>query len=349
MRCTWNKKLIFKLYQNPTIRDELSGLLLTYFEMLDTIINTRYPIKRMLDLDATCMKENLFIEDIIDEFISKIDFMQNANNDFNVIFSKDDVLALTACFYNSLEPDFQNAFAKIYAKRNDCLRFISPVNTHLFAGSTFHSPTADETFIASKYNKTFASITTLIHEYAHAISFQLNKDKSIEVQDQIFSEIESIFMELVALDFFEKNYSNLRLDINTSRLILYNTAIEDAIITHYKILFIKVLKEKGISINEGSLLRIINHLKNESGLPLSDILYTFNIPLDTICKYPIGTLIAIELYNIYKQNPQEAFNLYRNIICFNDLLNSEIYEKLKKMGINPPSHLETFEKKLTRN
>ena len=349
MKCTWDKKLIYKLYKNPTSKEELSGLLLTYFEFLDTLVNTRFPIKKMLDLDCSFINNNSFLESINDEFVTKSHLCQNPEADFMHYFSKEDILDLTASFYNSLEPDFQKAFAKLYAKRYGHLRFINPINSRFFVGSTFHSPSEDETFIAARYNKNLSSLITLIHEYAHAIAFQINKSKSIEVENQVFCEIESIFMELVALEFFEKNFPELQNDIDASRIESYNTAVEDATIMHYKIDFKHLIKEFNIDINDKNTLQLLKFLKDETILPLSHILYIFQISADMVCKYPIGTLIAIELYNIYLQDPQEAFALYRQIICFKDLPNDQIYEEIKKMGITPSANIESFERKLRKN
>ena len=348
MRCTWDKKLLVKLYSDPTIRDELSGLLLSYVEFLDVMVNYKRTVKNAIKNDGDYIKANFFIEDLISDFLTKSSIVAESQKDYIHRFNKEDILLLASSFYNNLEDDFRNIFMELFSQRFDHLRFSGPMNSRFFTGSTFHSNHADETFIACQYNKTFVNILSLIHEYAHGISFQINGFKPTDEEYNAFCEIESIFMELVALDFFEKHHPEFINDITLCRKKLYNSLIEDATIVNYKIDFKYIIEDKQININDQSTLSLIRLLINETGLSLKDILYVLQLPASTLCKYPIGALIAFELYDIYQRDTKEAFNMYRKIIFSNIRSNAQFYEKIKEMGITPSSHLETFERKLTK-
>ena len=349
MKCTWDKKLIFKIYGNKDIRNELSGLLLSYIEFLDILVNYKSPVKDSLKSDYDFIKANFFIEDVISDFLTNYSIIGDDDEDYILRFTKEDILFLTSDFYNSLDEEFRDIFIKLFNKRFNHLRFTNPINSKFFSGCTFHSILADETFIASQYNKTLPNILSLIHEYAHAISFQINNSKSVDDEDNIFGEIESIFIELVALDFLEHNYPNLIDDITANRINLYNSTIEDATIINTTIDFKYIFEENLLDITQKSAIALIKLLKKETGLSVRDILYVLEFPTRTICKYTIGTLIAFELYSIYQENPKEAFKIYRRIICLSRFTNAEIFEEVKKMGINPSSHIEQFTRKLIKH
>ena len=79
------------------------------------------------------------------------------------------------------------------------------------------------------------------------------------------------------------------------------------------------------------------------------LLKLINIPVHLIAPYPIGGLIAIELYEKYRNDPKTAFELYRQIISIDYKTNKEFYEKLQAMGIIPNANIETFEKRLIKH
>ena len=141
-------------------------------------------------------------------------------------FTKHQIFELTNCFYGSLDKSFFDLFEQRYRERNSHFRFTNPFTSKIFAGSTFHSHKANETFIVSQYDGTFANIIEVIHEYAHAIAFNMIDKNTIE--PDLFSEIESLFMEFIAFDFFEENYSEYAQDILNARLDKYYSIILDA-------------------------------------------------------------------------------------------------------------------------
>ena len=349
MRYTWDKKLILRLYKDKAVREELTGLLQTYLGLFDYLNNSHFPVKKTIQMDRDFVSTYTFVEDIMNEFLYKCKTPTITDEGFLHKFTKEDALNLTASFYNSLDEDIKKYFDRLFKERFNHLRFTCSINSILFSGGTFHSNIADETFIVSQYNKTFANILTLIHEYAHAISFQLNRNKMTEVQNDLFCEIEAVFMELVAMDYFEKNFPEYKSDIYESRLDCYISTISDAISVCDKFEFDNIFKDFSIDPNKKSFLEMIMLLKRETNLNYSQLLCIFNLPAIVISKYPLGTLVAIELYKVYEENPNEAFNLYRRIIQLNGLPSKQMYEELKKMGLNPSTNIDILERKLTKN
>ncbi len=349
MKYTWDKKLLWKLWQNPQTRQELELLYKSYFGLLMFDQDLHMSTKGTIADDTFFFLENNFLETLLMDFAYKSNVKNLPDNGFSEkIKSKDEIMQLTNDFYRSLEDDtIRSIFAKLYEQRFTHLRFTSVLNSMSFAGYTFYSSNANETFISVDFTKTLANVFSLVHEYGHAIWDNARQEEYCDISDNMFCEIESIFMELLAFDYIEKNYPKYAEDAKTARFNCYDNALCDMDILLYKNDFSKDIIHLEKDFGDLSNTQLIHFLKNKWQLTTKDMIKIFRIPAYAICPYPIGTLIAIELYYIYQKDPQEALKIYKELMLYKFKSNYEFFTELKKMGITPSEHIDAYERTLS--
>ena len=347
MRYTWDKKSLLKTLFNKQAREELSGLYLTYVG-LRSLQETHYAARETMAYDSECFITNPFIEDILTNFAHKSHVGELPATKYKEKFTKEQIMGLTASFYGSLDKSFLDIFKQLFAERNTHFRFTCASLFHYFSGHTFHSKAVDETFISADFNQTFDNVLTVIHEYAHAIWYKKHDKLPKEYNGNLFCEVESLFMELIAMDYFEKHYPSLKDDVESARYDFYDCIVKDITVMLNKIAVYAEAKDLNIDFATVNILGLLKHLIRKLELSIFEIRKVLEMPADTLCIYPIGGLIAIELYLIYREDPERAFSLYNQILSIQCKDNNELYEEIKKMGIIPSANIEQYERLLLK-
>lgn len=257
-------------------------------------------------------------------------------------FSKDDLFALTHDFYQSILPPctlpfFQNTFKS----RKDHVRFSS--NSYE-CGYTMYIPFLNEAFIESQYTpngQLLADLITLIHEYAHAILFQINYSQQECIQLWPFGEYWSLFIENIAFDYFAKfpTFSSSALRDKQMEWACYKNDAED-LSSIFKILemldnspvynnrHLKLLAWQKLGISECTLETLLSSPKHP------------NFP------YVVSYILIIELLTLYSKDKDMCWHIIFQILAIEADSVDDFYHQLLDLGIVLNEHTKEFDQKM---
>ncbi len=266
---------------NNTIEEEKE--LSTYF-VNNIKFDMYHPFFYKFRKELNCLKD-------VDEFSFK-------NNE--VQLNRKDVIELINEFFKHTNKEMYEYYLKFDKRKINYLK-----NESVDKGITYASPGVNRFYInVGEDGDKRRQLKTLIHERGHVIGQMINSDRS-ENKD-FFSEIEGLFFELIAGDYFAKELND------TS---FYNYQLNDTLM-FYKAAN-KVLRCKEVSSKTFN-----NMSKTKSPFDLfkeyskGEDLSRIDIPKDT--RYVFSYLVALELREVYYKDKDMAFDLLKRIIGKNE-------------------------------
>ena len=147
-------------------------------------------------------------------------------------------------------------------------------------------------------------LSTLTHEYGHSIATIINPKRY--VNDDFYIEIESLFFELIGLDYYY--------DITKDNF--YADSLKDKITTYYwnanNVTAMKRISDKTfINMNspETSKRLCKKYLKQEGFDP-----ECITIDVDDKMKYLFSYIVAVELFETYKEDKELSIELLKKMI-----------------------------------
>ena len=218
--------------------------------------------------------------------------------------SKNDIFELIHDLFKSTTKEIYNKYLELEKEKDSIVELDASIDTN--DGSSYYFPIVNKRFISvGTKGDSEELLSTLAHEFGHSIGSMYNGDRY--VNGDFFLEIESQFFELIANDYFankiNKNYYE-----GLSKEILYD---------YYS-------NAKGFIANRDILDEVFNKL-NTVDNPYEYYTFlvdnntdykTIDIPEKT--KYLFGYIVALELFEIYKDDKELAIELLKNIICKDD-------------------------------
>lgn len=257
-------------------------------------------------------------------------------------FSKDDIFVLTHDFYQDILPSSMLPFfQKTFKDRKDHIRFSFNSSN---CGYTIYVPFLDETFIESQYTpnrQTLSDVITLIHEFAHAIFFQINYGQQESIQLLPFWEYWSLFIENIAFDYFAQiptlSFSAVR-DKQMEWACYKNDAYDLSSI--FKILemldnssvynnrHLKLLVWQKLGISECTLEALLNSSKYP------------NFP------YVVSYILIIELLTLYSKDKDMCWHIIFKILAIEADSVDDFYHQLLDLGIVLNEHTKEFDQKM---
>lgn len=219
--------------------------------------------------------------------------------------------------------------------------FKKDLSSHLeFSDEAINSETYfmsnKEAYMIIKNYKNICKFTTLLHELQHYID---NYNNPSFRKKYLIRESAAIFMELIGTDYISK-ITGLINEGNKRRRELHSIIGDTTFNIYYKTQLLNIAKRNIDNDIEDIkiLLKKMIHI-TEKGI---DVLTRTS--LDEDYMYQIAYLIAIELYNLYKDDEERAIYILKNIIMYGD--NDNIYDLLDIFGISICQSVIRYEKKL---
>lgn len=340
MEYNWDSILLYKIKNNKYVsKEELNTLFGSSSLACNFLKNIFTTLNDKIYNDFLYLDNYNFLNEIIILSAYAYNKKYSVNNN-KLVLSNEDMFNLTHDFYKKLDKDLFNIFYPIFNERFTHFRFLN--KDGIYSASTYYLKSIDEVFMEVSNKNSIRTLIDIIHEYAHAISFK--KEKTYK--SSFISEIESIFIELLAMDYL-LGYKETNKDSLNEKKKFYNDFIylNNILSTKYSIYNIA----NNISLNNNfSYSNLKKYSKEFLNLTDSDIKNVFSIPASYYMKYVYGYLIAFELYSIYLKDKEYALYLYKNILSLNELYDYKYFEKIKKMGLNPSYNIDTFVRTLKR-
>ena len=290
------------------------------------------------------LKEFKNFWDIIDAFsdFSEDDTERYPYPDLDV--SNKELLTLTYDFFKNGTPKyFFSLFEQLFNQRGR-IRFISSSIPNFYGDALFLN--YDKSFyIQMNRAHEFSDISIMAHEYGHGIQFLMNYNRNIFFTLFAFSEIVSIFFELICAEYYSKDKTLG----NKAIISLYdnwNTTIGNACGLNQEIQIFKSCKLTHMESIKKMRKILGGFIENNDYEKLCNLIAT-SPSLDFI--YVFAYSIVTSLFMIYLTDHDFAFYLLQKIIEIDLNLSPDAYlQEIIKLGIIPNEGLKEFDSHLKR-
>ncbi len=218
----------------------------------------------------------------------------------NTHLKKKDVIELVDEFYKSTTKEIYDHYKKF---NKNFIKFDSRKDVD--DGSIYSFPILNKKYIeiGTKGDKR-KMLHTLAHECGHAVGDFINPERVMN--DDFFDEIESLFFELIGEDFFSKELNDdVFKDYQRSTMYGFYRNTKDTL--DFKNAVSKVFNN--MNSNNKPLDLLDEYLDKDN---VEDIDIEGNV------KYIFSYIIALELYDVYRQDKEKAIHLLKRLINTNE-------------------------------
>lgn len=234
---------------------------------------------------------------------------------FSKKYSKEDVFMLTHDFFATLDKEIFKKFLSMFKVRNNNVIF---TKKDLKDAGGYTNIKNGNIYIVAGQTETIEDVYTLVHEYGHALSMISNTEG---IKAHYYREIESKFLELLS-DFYLMNTIN---DEETSKLINMYCARSKYTgnQTLFKYLIYDFMNEENIFPYDNLLYKkLFQNLIDKDKINYAEfykyLKYIYSNPFTYQACYSISDLYVYGLYDIYLNDPEKAFYLYKRVLCKNN-------------------------------
>ena len=259
-----------------------------------------------------------------------------------ITLRNEELLALTSQFFkNVTPPEVYERFIFLFNQRKTC--FLNSNILGFYADSLFLQ--YDQSFyIRLEKKNEFSDLATLVHEYGHGIQFLTTYNPEFFNELAVFSEIVSIFFELLCTEYYTNDSKLGKLAI-ISNYDFWDTSCGEAYYVTEELPIIKELSRKCANTSRDIRRKVQSYLKTHNVSKVTDIL---KIQPANDFIYLIGYAYAIELFLLYQQDHDYAFDILEKIMELDSSDYFNYLEGMKKLGIEPAAHLKDFDAHLKR-
>lgn len=341
----WNKNLIraqiskleslYKETKDNSLLDEIEGLKNLLNDNVQ-IFNTPRSFYHLLkdDISAICLYYD-FLADI--EEFSKLGILVHSKDikpidEFNNI-TPSLIMSFTHDFFNSIDKELASEFNKIFRERNCNTKFTNNRSYSCYV------PTFKYSYINITKNNTVDDFLNSIHEYSHGIADRIYYRGDYSFYP--FIELLSMFMELLASDYLIEHYLDFEYNVGMAKLAGCKKIIGYS-------------KELSIESNYFSSTdeiyskgKIIKHIAASTGKTKKYIEHLFKTPAIEKFTYTIPYMVVIELYYLYKIDPEYTLNLVKTLIKMEPVENYNVF--LQDNGIILNNHSKEHTLSLVNN
>jgi len=268
-------------------------------------------IKKHTDIINSIFKKEYHLDNITKEKYKKI---ESSRKDI-LLFTKDNIKNIDKKWAELLEPYF-----------ND-IRYI---NFHSTNNYTIFLTYLRKIYISLSKSNNIEDFIIPTHEYLHILTFLLN-EKSI---DTIERETISILGELITT--YEMRKAHL-FTSETNKADINNFYIIDQQLKAYP-------ARLDVINNDISYKSIPKYLTTNYNVKKTDIKLIYDYSLDYMYSTIISYFLAIELFEIYKQDKEKCIHICNQIIKSN----KEFTQKLKDNNIEITKNSDEYIKKLKK-
>lgn len=299
---------------------------------------------RLIEENIAIRNNIPFLEDV--STFSELDsILQRDLIDFEDTYriSVKDLFTFIHDFYRDLDPEIARIFFKIFKERRDNLKFIQG------RGVTYTTDKLRYSYIAISKNDVVGDYINAVHEYAHAIADRIHYRYNY-YSSYPFIELMPLLMEFLACDKMMKDFDNVSKDVTGYKASELDDLIQSARQIDMMARYMKILKYSPKNIPRKKR-EFIGDMMLKLGTGREEVLDVLDLTTLERLSYLIPYMTAIELYYLYKNNPELALRTLKEIITLPDqenyniaLMDREIYlnDHSKKLTLDINKDLERF-------
>lgn len=247
------------------------------------------------------------------------------------------IVSISKDFYKQFGGVFSETFKEMSLRFKDTIHMKKLTSSTITAGQTYSVYNTGITFFELGYNKTVQDYVSAIHEFGHGISCKINPNAMWDFGKYCFIEVDSLFFELLGTDYIGEKLGRKKdaFDINMHVLkdYIYSSMLISTKLDMYS-------ECDRFNLNNKRFVK--QYLGKEVGLNklgINDVMKTY---VRDYMHYIVSYLTAIELYLIYKDNPDYALDLLFKIITIKKDNNKEYLEYVRTLGINPGKNFDRY-------
>ena len=247
------------------------------------------------------------------------------------------ILTVSRSFYDSIGGIFASKYVEMAKRFKDTLHIRKLPQKVVTNGQTYSVCNTDITFVELGVNQTTQDYVSAIHEFGHGISCAINPMAMYDYGKYCFIELDSLFFEMVGLDFLSSNLSlekdSFDINIQVLKDYIYSAQLICSKLDMYDSLSPDQLYEKR---------NVKNYLFNEIGynkLGANDVMNTY---IRDYLHYIISYLTAIELYMIYQSDKSLALDLLHKIIITKQEFPIGYLNFVKSLGLEPGNSFNDY-------
>lgn len=247
------------------------------------------------------------------------------------------ILTVSRDFYDSIDGVFGRTYSSLEGRLDKTLHIRKLSPNIVTNGQTYSVYKTDITFIELGVNQTTQDYVSAIHEFGHGISCAINPMAMYDYNKYCFIELESLFFELLGLDYLSDN-----LDLSKDTFDISMQVLKDYIYSA-RLICSKLDMYNTLGANQVYNKRIISKFLTDefgySSVGIKDVLRT---RIRDYFHYIISYLTAIELYMIYQCDKTLALDLLYKIISSEQSYAIEYLNHVKQLGLEPGKNFEKY-------
>ncbi len=251
--------------------------------------------------------------DSIDAISTKLeDINPDGNFDFNntgAAVSFDETINLVKEFYKRFDSELYQYFLEAYNDREHSLRSTPlPDNDTKSDGNTLFIDGVRKNFITIYETTPLNMYVCGVHEYGHAIANLINPAVSYADREDLFTEVASIFPELVAL--YENGFKFDTIQVLYTMYTTLNTYVNSAEYLCLHTPIVNAWSDNKYRMNKN----FFEELDYSYNLDEEGFENAMSTTIEDAGTYVISYMISLELLHIYKEDKKKALELFKNFL-----------------------------------
>ena len=217
--------------------------------------------------------------------------------------SRSDVFVLLNDFFKSLGKKVYNSYLEIDKDKDLCVNFDDEFDST--EGVTYYVPVLNKRYmVIGSFGDNRDILSTLTHEYGHSIATVMNPKRYYS--DDFFTEIESLFFEMIGSDYY----------YNQTKDECFSLQLKDKVNNYFwnsaNVLAMKRTSDKTFKYmtDAASADKLCHKYLRKEGFNEEEL----TIDVDDKIKYLMGYMVAVELFETYKEDKELAIDLLEKIV-----------------------------------
>ncbi len=284
-------------------------------QRLTSILDSTFAYGRYYSIIKSFFGEVSEHIDTLDKISDKLEKI-NPDGDFDFMktganVTTSDTISLVNEFYKRFDSELYQYFLEVYNDREHSLRIVPlPENETKTDGTTLFIDGVRKNFISLYETTPLGTYICGVHEYGHAIANSINPEVSYSDREDLFTEVASIFPELVALyengfnfetiQILYTMYSTLVTYINSAEYLCLHTPILNTWADNKHVMSKKFFEEleDGYNMDDECFEEALSTTIEDEGI------------------YVISYTVALELLHIYKEDKKKALELFKSFLKY---------------------------------
>ena len=260
-------------------------------------------------------KKNLpYLDILLQSFlvVNKMDFNDDLNN-YWIDADNNEIINFTYDFFKEMTtPKMTSEFLEVINKKNIININYSKDKASDYAGVTIFDRFLNKKYISVNRSNHLTDLSILPHEMFHYIFNDVSNTINGSYNSYYLTEVEGALANILFGEYFIKKASDDKYFFKDYYKLNYVNQVSDLVIRNG--LLDALDKRKKVRFNK--LNKYVEYYDIDKFKDENDLIPYLIYPEESIIKYALSYLVAVDLLEIYKKDREKAFYHLKNI-CFN--------------------------------